>query len=51
MHSCACAMLTNSSNISEIRGFTATFSSNAACDGVSKMTLSGWKAIGLEFDN
>jgi hypothetical protein len=49
-HPCAWAILRSSSNISETKGLTATFSSNAVCDGVSNITLKGWKAIGLKKD-
>jgi hypothetical protein len=41
-------MLKSSSKTSEIRAFTPTFSSSATWEEVSKMTLSGWNAIGLD---
>jgi hypothetical protein len=48
LHSCASASCTSSSIISETSALMPTFSSSAACDGVSSITLIGWKAIGLK---
>jgi len=47
LHSCASAICKSSSMTSEINDLTPTFSSRAVCEGVSKITLIGWNAIGL----
>lgn len=47
LHPCAVANDTNSSITSETSCLTPVFSSSAECEDVSKITLAGWKAMGL----